>query len=374
MTEAVLVTGVAVATAAGRGAEASLAAVLAGRPTFAEVRRFDCGASRTRAAATLPDARSLAAELREAVDTACRDGGLGAADLAETPLLLAAGTGTTLRRADRAGDTAGAAGLATRLAERCGLAGAARAYTAACVAGSSALAEAASMIAYGRLERAVVAGGFLVDADHQALFDAGRALADDGQVRPFSRGRRGMLLGDGIAAVVLESATAAGRRAATARGRLAGWGRAGDAYHVCQPDPAGAGLARAITRALSRAGVAGGQIDYVNANGTGTSYADAAEAAALRVALADHADAVPVSSTKSVHGHALEASGVVEFVITVLALGAGRLPVNAGFVAPDDDCRLDGVVRAPARAELRHALSLNFAFGGANSALVVSAA
>lgn len=226
----------------------------------------------------------------------------------------------------------------------------------------------------GRASRLIVAAGYLVDADSFWLFDAGRTLAADGQVRPFSTGRRGMLLGDGVAAVVLEDAAAARSRGASALAGLAGWGRAGDGYHVVQPRPDGTGLARAITSALGRAGVSPAAVGYINANATGTAYADASEAAAIRLAFGPAAGSIPVSSTKSVHGHALEASALVEFAVTVLALRAGLLPVNAGFLGPDADCHLDLVLDTARRSSARYALSLNAAFGGANTALLVEAA
>ncbi|GAA4681569.1 beta-ketoacyl-[acyl-carrier-protein] synthase family protein [Phytohabitans rumicis] len=375
MAETAVLTGLSAVTAAGRGTAPLLAAALDGAAAFGPVTRFDTGCQRVGTAATLPDATDLPDELAGVVDGACAEAGLSAADRASTPLLLAARVDATLARlstGQRQGY--GAAALAGIVAERCGLGGPLRAYTAACVAASTAIAEAASMIAAGRLDRAVVAAGFLVDPDNLALFDAGRALADDGRIRPFSAGRRGLLLGDGVAAVVLESASAARRRGTPPLARLAGWGRAGDAYHVCQPDPAGAGLAKAIDGALRRGGVRAGDVGYVNANGTGTRQSDPAEAAGLRRALGDAAGTTPVSSTKSVHGHALEASGLVELVLTVLALRAGRLPVNAGYLAPDPDCELDLVLDQPRPVEAGYALSVNSAFGGANTALLVGAA
>src|SRR6266487_1645143 len=163
---------------------------------------------------------------------------------------------------------------------------------------------------------------------------------------------------------------AAERRGAAPLAWLAGWGRAGDAYDVCQPHPEGTGLARAIGNALRRAGAGPADVGYVNANGTGTPYADASEAAALRRALGGCASRVPVSSTKSVHGHALEASALVELIVTVLAVRSGRLPVNAGFLAPDPDCDLDLVLGTAREAVPGYGLSLNAAFGGANTALV----
>src|SRR5258708_17628003 len=114
----------------------------------------------------------------------------------------------------------------------------------ACVAASTAIADAAAIIARGHADGVVVAGGYLVDSDQFALFDAGRVLADDGQVRPFSAGRRGLLLGDGVGAVVIESLQAARARRAPPLPRLARWGRPGDPYHPCPPHPQGPGLAR----------------------------------------------------------------------------------------------------------------------------------
>jgi len=141
---------------------------------------------------------------------------------------------------------------AAEVADRTGLPEPPRVYATACVAGSTAIADGAAMIVSGRAARVVVAAGYLVDPDSFALFDGARVLARDGQVRPFSSGRQGMLLGDGVAAVVLESDDAARSRGAPPLARLAGWGRAGDAYHVCQPSPDGRGLARAIDAALRR--------------------------------------------------------------------------------------------------------------------------
>jgi 3-oxoacyl-[acyl-carrier-protein] synthase II len=217
----------------------------------------------------------------------------------------------------------------------------------------------------------VVAAGYLVEPDQFALFDAGRALAADGRVRPFSAGRSGLLLGDGVAAVVVESATAARRRRTPVLARLAGWGRSGDGYHVCRPRPDGSGLARAVTAALRRGGIGAERVAYVNAHGSGTRHSDAAEAAALYRALGEHAAAVPVSSTKSVHGQALEAGALLELVVAVGAMRAGRLPVNAGHLGPDEACRLNLVLNRPARFAGEYALSLNVAFGGANTALLV---
>ncbi|WP_229401459.1 beta-ketoacyl-[acyl-carrier-protein] synthase family protein [Micromonospora okii] len=358
----VRITGVHALSALGRGADAQLAGVLAGAPAFRPVGRFDTTARRVGVAATLPEAGALPDELAEAVRAACAAARLGPGERAVAPLLLAAHGG------------AGVPALARELADGCGLAGAPRAYTSACVSASTAVADAAALIARGDVDRVVVAAGYLVEPDQYALFDAGRALATDGAVRPFSAGRRGLLLGDGVAAVVLESAGAARRRGAPTLAEVLGWGRAGDGHHPCQPDPQGRGLARAVGAALRRAGLRPEEIGYVNANATGTGYSDAAEAAALRLAWGEHAGRVPISSTKALHGHALEASGLLELVVTVLATGHGKLPVNAGWLGPDEACPLDVIRDAPRPAATPYALSLNSAFGGANTALLVGAA
>jgi 3-oxoacyl-(acyl-carrier-protein) synthase len=355
------ITGLAVLSALGRGPEPQLAGVLSGSAAFGPVDRFDVSGRRVAVAATLGQVDTLAAELAQVIADACADAGLDARQRADCLLLLALH------------GHPGAADLAVTLAEQAGLAGAGRVYTGACVSASTAVADAALMIGRGA-QRVVVAAGYLVESDQFALFDAGRAFAADGVVRPFSAGRQGLLLGDAVAAVVLESAAAGAERGHRAATELIGWGRAGDAYHPCQPAPDGRGLARAIESALERADVSPHAIGYVNANATGTPLSDTAEAAALYRALGDAAARVPISSTKAVHGHTLEASGLLELVITVLCLQAGKLPVNAGYLAPDDSCQLDVILASPRPVSAPYALSLNSAFGGANTALLVRAA
>jgi len=368
----VVVTGIGVTSAFGRGTEPLLAAALSGRPAFGQARRFSVERRRAKAAAELAGAPVLAGELAVVIDAACDMAGLRDAERGSATLLLALHTDAAAAREAGASSVTGNAAVA--VAERTGLPQAPRVYATACVAASTAIADAAVMIESGRADRVVVAAGYLVDEDSFALFDGGRVLARDGQVRPFSSGRQGLLLGDGVAAVVLESAAVARRRSVDPLVWLAGWGRAGDAYHVCQPCPDGSGLGRAIGAALRRARVDPADIGYVNANGSGTSYADSSEAAALRRSLGPHAGEVPVSSTKSVHGHALEASALLEFVLTVLVVRAGCLPVNAGFLAPDEECRLNLVLGSPRETRCDYALSLNAAFGGASTALLVAAA
>ena len=372
---AVVITGMAIACSAGRGPAALLEHTFRGRTGFAPIDRFDTGRYGVKHAAVLPGAGGLADELAAVIDQACDGAALDPDRRAGCPLLLAThrdpGTARLPLAARRAANARG--GLGRALAVRTGVHGELRTYVTACVSASTAVADGAAMIVARRAERAVAAAGYLVSEDDFALFDAGRALARDGRVRPFSAGRQGLLLGDGFAAVVLESRAAAARRGVPALAGLAGWGRAGDAFHVCRPHPDGTGTGRAITAALRRAGVAPARVGYVNAHGTATPYNDPAEASGLHLALGEHAARVPVSSTKSLHGHCLDAAGLVELVVTVLALRTGRLPVNAGFLAADPACPLNLVLGDALRASPRYALSLNIAFGGANTALLVEA-
>jgi 3-oxoacyl-[acyl-carrier-protein] synthase II len=369
----VVVTGTAVLSAHGEGTGPLLSAALDGTAAFAPVSRFDVSGRRTRHAAAHPGAPVLADELTRIIERACDQAALTAAQRARSPLHLAVHGDPELPRAPRAERAAhGVDAFAAAVAHSAGLAPVTRAYTSACVASSTAVADAAALIARGRADRIVVAAGYLVEADQFAVFDAGRALARDGRVRPFSAGRGGLLLGDAVVAVVLESAAAARERHAEPLARVAGWGRAGDAHHVCRPAPDGTGLARAITDALHRADLPPERLGYVNAHGTGSPVSDIAEAAALHRALGPVAAELPVSSTKSTHGQALEAGALLELVVTMAALRAGRLPVNAGWLGPDPECPLTLVLDpATAATGCEYALSLTMAFGGANTALLV---
>jgi len=262
--------------------------------------------------------------------------------------------------------------LTELLAGELGLTGPRLTFTNACVASAAALIHACRLISSGRIDVAVCGGGYLVEEETFGKFDSGRALSRDGMVRPFSADRSGLLLGDGVAVVVLESAEHARRRGARPLAGVVGWGAASDAHHIAQPHPEGVGLARAARQAMRLAGDPdGAALDYVNAHGTGTKYNDGAETRGLRAAFPERAEPIPVSSTKSTTGHLLEAAGVVEFVITMLALTDGVLPPTAGFTAPDPECDLDYVPNEPRRADLRRALTVNAAFGGANTALVL---
>lgn len=370
---AVAVTGVAVTTGYGQGIDALRDGIYSGVPAFVPVTRFDTSRYRVGLAAQADPGLDLDTELVALTEEACKQAGLSPSERADAPLVMARHADPAVSRLPREDqESRPISDTAQRLSRELGLGGAGRTYINACVAASTALADAAALISSGRNDRVVVAAGHLVDAESFTTFDAGKAMAADGRLRPFSSGRKGLLLGDGAGAVVLEAVDS--RTGMRPLARLTGWGMAGDAHHVCRPHPRGLGMARAIGHALHRAGLSPEDLDYVNAHGTGTPSNDAAETAAMHRAFGEHGERIPVSSTKSMHGHALQAAGLVEFAVCLLALETGTLPVNSGYLGPDPDCRLDLVLDSPRKREARHVLSLNAAFGGANTALVVSAA
>ncbi|MFI9270990.1 beta-ketoacyl-[acyl-carrier-protein] synthase family protein [Kitasatospora sp. NPDC052896] len=388
----VAITGFGVLTAFGFGADALRQGVFAGRSGFVPVTRFDPTPFHADRAATYqgagPEIPGVPVEpgytpTQAEVLHACTAEALRMAgtDALGAPVLLGTnGDHAAARRfwTDHAEGSTDPrtldslpAALPHRIGEAFGLGTPRLAFVNACVASTNAIAHGAELIRRGTVDTAVCGGAYLVTEDVFAKFDSGKALSREGVVRPFAAGRTGLLQGDGAAVLVLESTERARRRGAEVLAELAGWGLAADSYHVIKPHPRGEGLARAATTALRRAGLAPREIGYVNAHGTGTPLNDVAETAALHRLLGPHAPNVPASSTKSSTGHMLEATGAVEAVITLLALRDGVLPPTIGYREPDPACDLDYVPNRARPARIRHALSLNAAFGGVNAALVL---
>lgn len=190
--------------------------------------------------------------------------------------------------------------------------------------------------------------------------------------KPFSKDRSGLVLGEGAAVVVLEEWEHAARRGAPLYGELKGYGLATDAAHITRPTAEG--QAAAMRRALESAGAAPERIGYINAHGTGTLANDAVETAAIRQVFGAAADRIPVSSTKSMHGHLLGAAGAVELVATLLAVQSGMLPPTMHLRTPDPECDLDYVANEAREVrELELAMTSSFAFGGTNAVLVCKA-
>lgn len=256
---------------------------------------------------------------------------------------------------------------ASRIGMEWGLHGASFTLSTACSSASHALAHAFWMVRQGALEVAIAGGSeapFTTGNLH--AWEAIRVVAQD-TCRPFSAGRKGMILGEGAAMLVLEPLERARARGAAVLGEIVGAGMSADAHHITQPSAEGA--AHAMRLALEDAGWQPGQVGYLNAHGTGTQANDATEAKAIRAVFGEHAARLVVSSTKSMHGHALGAAGAIEAAATAMALSAGVLPPTANYLGPDPECDLDVAPNQARRAEVECALSNSFAFGGLNAVL-----
>ncbi len=369
MTAEVQVSGFGVFSAFGFGPEALFDGVFSGSPAFRVVTRFDVAHCRTDQAATYPpdagpgpDTVDVAVACgRQAIDMA------GWGSRAELPVVLA----TKLRAPSLTPESP--AGITERVADRLGLGRPRRTFVNACCAAANAIVHGGQLVRAGVADAVLAGGVFLVDRQAFALFDSAQALAADGRLRPFDQDRQGVLLGDGAAMLLLESAESVRARGAQPLATLAAWAMTDDAFHVAQPHAKGAGLAAAVTGALRRAGIGPDRLTYVNAHATGTQLNDAAEAAGLHTALGRHTERVFVSGTKSTTGHALEASGALEAVITLLAMRSSTLPPTAALRRPDVRHPLRHV-SAPQRADVPYAMSLNSSVGGLNAAILLAAA
>jgi nodulation protein E len=187
--------------------------------------------------------------------------------------------------------------------------------------------------------------------------------------RPFSRDRRGMVLGEGAGMFVLEERESARARGAEILGEIIGFGMTSDASDIVLPSADGA--ARAISGCLEDARLAPTAVEYVNAHGTGTAANDATETKALKSVFGEHAFKLMVSSTKSMHGHALGGAGAIELAATMIALNRGFVPPTANFTEPDPQCDLDYVPNQARPTKARVAISNSFAFGGHNAVIAV---
>jgi 3-oxoacyl-[acyl-carrier-protein] synthase II len=247
----------------------------------------------------------------------------------------------------------------------------------ACASGAQAIGEAAEVIRRGAAD-VMIAGGSEASVCEMGLagFCVMRALStrnDDpaGASRPFDRDRDGMVPAEGAAVLVLESLASARRREVPIFAEILGYGASSDAYHVVAPRPDGQGARMAMLHALRDANLTPDRIDYVNAHGTSTVLGDAAESRAIRQVLGANADRVPVSSTKSMIGHAMGAAGAIEAVVCVLTIRDGQVHPTINYQTPDPECDLDYVPNLARRHPVQIALSNSFAFGGHNAVLAV---
>ena len=250
-------------------------------------------------------------------------------------------------------------------------------YSTACSSSSVAIGEAWLRIAAGGLDLAFAGGseaplslGSMKAWEAMHTLAAVDAAAPGTSCKPFSKNRSGMVLGEGAAIVVLEPLDRALARGARIHGELIGYGLTTDSAHIARPSVEG--QAAAMRAALSTAGIGAREIDSINAHGTGTQANDSVETAAIKNVFGQRASRIPISATKSIHGHLLGAAGALEFVLSLLALQHDVALPTMHLEVPDPDCDLDYVPNvARPRAAGRTMLSNSFAFGGSNAVLAL---
>jgi 3-oxoacyl-[acyl-carrier-protein] synthase II len=246
----------------------------------------------------------------------------------------------------------------------------------ACATGNNTIGEAADMIRRNVAD-VMIAGG--TEASILPLVLAGfsvtnvlstRNEAPQEASRPFEKDRDGFVASEGAAVLVLEELEHALVRGARIYGELLGYGSSSDAYHLSMPAENGAGAVKSMQAALEDANLAPEKIDYINAHGTSTPLNDKSETAAIKTVFGEHAYDIPVSSTKSTHGHLLGAAGALEAVLCLKALQTGILPPTINYETPDPDCDLDYVPNSARKASIKAVLSNGFGMGGHNATII----
>jgi len=249
--------------------------------------------------------------------------------------------------------------------------------TSACSSSSDAIGVAYELVKRGDVQAAIAGGSeSIINPIGISAFNALRALStrnDEPQLasRPFDAERDGFVIGEGACLLVLESLAYAQKRGADILAEIVAYGASADAYHVTQPDEDGAGAARAIQIALNKAGLAPREVDYINAHGTSTLQNDKVETIAIKTVFGDYAYRIPISSTKSMVGHLIGASGALEAAICIMVIQEGIIPPTINLTHPDPECDLDYVPNVARNAKVTTALSNSLGFGGHNSVLVI---
>ncbi|HEX7589331.1 MAG TPA: beta-ketoacyl-ACP synthase II [Anaerolineae bacterium] len=257
-----------------------------------------------------------------------------------------------------------------------GIKGPNMAVVSACATGANAIGEAAEMIRRGDVD-VVICGGTEACLAPLAVagFNAMGAISTHNDeptkaCRPFDAMRSGFVLAEGAGVLVLESAEHAHARGAKVYGEIVGYGTSADAHHVAAPDAEGEGIRRAMQWALKRAGLAPTQVDYINAHGTGTRLNDAIETNAIKQVFGESAYSIPVSSTKSMIGHALGGAGAIESIICLKAMQEGILPPTINYSTPDPACDLDYVPNTARAKSIDVAMSNSIGLGGHNASVI----
>ena len=264
-----------------------------------------------------------------------------------------------------------------QIAIKFGMRGPNMAIVTACASGTNAIGEAAEIIRRGTSD-VVIAGG--TEAAIVSLAVAGFIVMDAlskrnqdpaGASRPFDLNRDGFVIGEGAAALVLESFEHARSRGATIIAEIAGYASTNDAFHISAPAEKGVGAASCMKLALEDSNISPDKIDYINAHGTSTKLNDANETAAIKTVFGEYAYKIPISSTKSMTGHLLGAAGAVEATLCIMAMNEGIMPPTINYETPDPVCDLDYVHNNARPAALEYVMSNSFGFGGHNACLVL---
>ena len=404
----VVVTGMGVLSPLGQNLADTWASAAAGRSGIGPITRFEAGAFRTRIAAELKgydprahfgarDARRLDPFVQYAIVAAreaMADAGLSPDGIAERgAVITGSGIGGIQTNSEQTVDlhergparispflipmilTDMAAGM---IAIEVGFKGPNMSISSACASATNAIGEAAEMIRRGVADVAICGGSeAAIVPISVAGFSAMRAISErndepERACRPFDRDRDGFVIGEGGAMLVLETLDDARARGAPIYCELAGYGSTDDAFHMTAPDENGAGAVACMRLALASAGLSTRDIGYINAHGTSTPLNDVTETRAIKALFKEEAYSIPVSSTKSTHGHLLGATGALEAVLSIMAMREGLLPPTMNLDHPDEACDLDYVPNRARRAEIRSVLTNSFGFGGHNACLVFS--
>lgn len=399
MIRRVAVTGIGIITALGIGKKENLSGIIKGQNTIKEITSFDVSGYRGKTGGEIPEfnfSRKLkrlkssrldraTKLLLTAIDEALDEAGIANSLSPDTSLILGTTLGGMLsgmayHKEIIHGKKARPSLLldylahyqAIHIAKEYGLNSAALTISNACASGTNAIGIAYNEICRGNIDTAI-AGGY--DTMCEFTFAGFNSLQAVTQAlcRPFDKNRDGLALGEGAGILLLEEMSHALSRNADIIAEIIGYGESSDAFHMTAPEPNGNGASLALSRALNSAGISAGDVDYINAHGTGTLYNDAMEARAIQKVFGSASKNIPVSSVKSMIGHLLGGAGTVEAVAAIMAMNEGILPPNINYKTPDPECCLNIVDKSGQKASIKRVVSNSFGFGGANAVIVLQA-
>jgi len=404
----VVATGLGLITPLGIGVEETWSALCAGKSGIAEITRFDASDFKTKIAGEVKDfqaqdflpkkearrTESFIAYAVAASRMALEDSGLviDSSNAERVGVLTGCGLGglLMLEQTSRILDKKGPGRVSPffipmmignmapgMVSIHLGAKGPNSSIATACAAGTHAIGEAYKIIKAGAAD-AMIAGGVesVITPTCVAGFNAMKALSTRNAEpqkasRPFDRDRDGFVVGEGCGILILESLDKALARHARIYAEIIGYGMSGDGFHMTAPSPDGEGAARCMEASLVDAGIAYTEIDYINAHGTSTPLNDLYETIAVKSVFKEKAPLIPISSTKSMTGHLLGASGGVETVFTALTIYDSVIPPTINLDNPDPECDLDYVPNVSRKANVRTAMTNSFGFGGTNATLIL---